>query len=33
MLGLHPITAAQWRRRAGTDWAAYLEARLSTHQT
>ncbi|WP_143660945.1 hypothetical protein [Streptomyces sp. st140] len=27
MLGLHVITAAQWRRRAATDWSAYLEAR------
>lgn len=27
MLGLHVITAQQWRRRAATDWAAYLEAR------
>lgn len=28
MLGLHVITAQQWRRRAATDWTAYLEARL-----
>ncbi|WP_405656972.1 hypothetical protein [Streptomyces sp. RK9] len=28
MLGLHPITAAQWRRRASTDWTTYLQARL-----
>lgn len=27
MLGLHPITAEQWRRRAATDWTAYLEVR------
>ncbi|KOG45731.1 hypothetical protein ADK75_30215 [Streptomyces virginiae] len=27
MLGLHPITATQWRRRAATDWTAYLQAR------
>ncbi|SCE05053.1 hypothetical protein GA0115237_10884 [Streptomyces sp. ScaeMP-6W] len=27
MLGLHIITAQQWRRRAVTDWTAYLEAR------
>ncbi|GAA3043622.1 hypothetical protein GCM10017562_75750 [Streptomyces roseofulvus] len=27
MLGLHPITAVQWRRRAVTDWTAYLQAR------
>ncbi|MFE3073570.1 hypothetical protein [Streptomyces sp. NPDC059247] len=27
MLGIHPITAAQWRRRAATDWTAYLQAR------
>ncbi|MFJ3841122.1 hypothetical protein ACIPY6_37250 [Streptomyces sp. NPDC090054] len=29
MLGLHPVTAAHWRRRAATDWTAYLEARLA----
>ncbi|MCX5078478.1 hypothetical protein OG321_39255 [Streptomyces sp. NBC_00424] len=29
MLGLHPVTAARWRRRASTDWTAYLEARLA----
>ncbi|NJQ17175.1 hypothetical protein [Streptomyces bohaiensis] len=29
MLGLHPITASQWRRRAGTDWTAYLAARVN----
>ncbi|MFD8413709.1 hypothetical protein ACFV2Q_18400 [Streptomyces sp. NPDC059650] len=29
MLGLHPITAVQWRRRAATDWTAYLEARTA----
>ncbi|GHE45686.1 hypothetical protein GCM10017778_31800 [Streptomyces vinaceus] len=29
MLGLHPVTAAHWRRRAATDWTAYLEARTS----
>ncbi|MFE2729389.1 hypothetical protein [Kitasatospora sp. NPDC059327] len=27
MLGLHVITAQQWRRRAATDWTAYLKAR------
>ncbi|MFE2582914.1 hypothetical protein [Streptomyces sp. NPDC059378] len=27
MLGLHPITAVQWRRRAATDWTAHLQAR------
>ncbi|EDX20308.1 hypothetical protein SSAG_00099 [Streptomyces sp. Mg1] len=27
MLGLHPITAVQWRRRATTGWTAYLQAR------
>ncbi|MBZ9644322.1 hypothetical protein [Streptomyces sp. PSKA30] len=27
MLGLHVITAQQWRLRAATDWSAYLEAR------
>nr|WSX54032.1 hypothetical protein OG409_37000 [Streptomyces sp. NBC_00974] len=30
MLGLHPITAQQWRRRAATDWTAYLEARSTS---
>ncbi|MFD3657801.1 hypothetical protein [Streptomyces sp. NPDC058620] len=30
MLGLHVITAQQWRRRASTDWTAYLEARRSS---
>lgn len=30
VLGLHPVTAAHWRRRASTDWATYLEARLAT---
>ncbi|MFA7767780.1 hypothetical protein [Streptomyces sp. NRRL S-448] len=29
MLGLHPVTAAHWRRRAATDWTAYLEALLA----
>ncbi|WP_327739835.1 hypothetical protein OG749_44250 [Streptomyces nojiriensis] len=29
MLGLHPVTAAHGRRRASTDWTAYLEARLT----
>ncbi|MFF9984709.1 hypothetical protein [Streptomyces erythrochromogenes] len=29
MLDLHPITAVQWRRRAATDWTAYLEARTA----
>lgn len=29
MLGLHPVTAAHWRRGASTDWTAYLEARLT----
>lgn len=28
--GLHPVTAAQWRRRAVTDWTAYLEARSTS---
>ncbi|WP_159046878.1 hypothetical protein [Streptomyces sp. XY66] len=28
LLGLHVITALQWRRRAGTDWTAYLAARI-----
>lgn len=32
MLGLHPITASQWRRRAGTDWTAYLAARTNGAQ-
>ncbi|UNZ21340.1 hypothetical protein [Streptomyces sp. 891-h] len=27
LLGLHVITAEQWRRRAVTDWTAYLQAR------
>ncbi len=27
MLGLPPITAVQWRRRAATDWTAYLQTR------
>ncbi|MER5897287.1 hypothetical protein [Streptomyces sp. NPDC001876] len=27
LLGLHVITALQWRRRAATDWTAYLQAR------
>ncbi|MFJ3791465.1 hypothetical protein [Kitasatospora sp. NPDC090091] len=27
LLGLHAVTAEQWRRRASTDWTAYLEAR------
>ncbi|KPI12345.1 hypothetical protein OV450_2963 [Actinobacteria bacterium OV450] len=30
MLGLHPITAVQWRRRATTGWTAYLAARTAT---
>ncbi|WOX19911.1 hypothetical protein [Streptomyces solicathayae] len=30
MLGLHPITAQQWRRRAATDWTAYFEARSTS---
>nr|WSU78263.1 hypothetical protein OG499_37370 [Streptomyces anulatus] len=30
MLGLHVITAQQWRRRASTDWTACLEARRSS---
>ncbi|MEV6734845.1 hypothetical protein [Streptomyces sp. NPDC051364] len=30
MLGLHPVTAAQWRQRAATDWTAYLEARSTS---
>ncbi|MER6319999.1 hypothetical protein ABT237_40580 [Streptomyces sp. NPDC001581] len=29
LLGLHVVTATQWRRRAATDWTAYLEARTS----
>ncbi|WP_405785945.1 hypothetical protein [Streptomyces sp. NBC_01367] len=29
MRGLHPVTAAHWRRRVSTDWTAYLEARLT----
>ncbi|MFD6891713.1 hypothetical protein [Streptomyces sp. NPDC059957] len=29
VLGLHPITAVQWRRCAATDWTAYLKARTS----
>lgn len=29
MLGLHVITAQQWRHRAANDWTAYLEARLT----
>lgn len=32
MLGLHVITAVQWRRRAATDWSAYLEARRTGTQ-
>ncbi|TVL87385.1 hypothetical protein [Streptomyces sp. SAJ15] len=32
MLGLHPITASLWRRRAGTDWTAYLAARTNGAQ-
>ncbi|MGW6580630.1 hypothetical protein ACWF76_14770 [Streptomyces globisporus] len=31
MLGLHVITAQQWRRRATTDWSAYLEAAEPEH--
>ncbi|WP_328741340.1 hypothetical protein OHA91_39485 (plasmid) [Streptomyces erythrochromogenes] len=27
LLGLHVITALQWRHRAGADWTAYLQAR------
>ncbi|MFD7400799.1 hypothetical protein [Streptomyces virginiae] len=27
LLGLHVITALQWRRRAATDWTTYLQAR------
>lgn len=27
LLGLHAITALQWRRRAATDWTTYLQAR------
>ncbi|MFE7403602.1 hypothetical protein [Streptomyces sp. NPDC057557] len=30
LLGFHGITAEQWRRRAATDWTAYLQARMST---
>ncbi|MEU6974035.1 hypothetical protein AB0A71_41230 [Kitasatospora aureofaciens] len=29
MLGLHTNTLVKWRRRAATDWTAYLEARQS----
>ncbi|TVL86997.1 hypothetical protein CD790_33905 [Streptomyces sp. SAJ15] len=32
MLGLHPITATHWRRRAATDWTAYLAARARGDQ-
>ncbi|MGW5868819.1 hypothetical protein ACWFRJ_42520 [Streptomyces sp. NPDC055239] len=32
MLGLHVITAQQWRHRAANDWTAYLEARLADPQ-
>ncbi|WP_435191789.1 hypothetical protein [Streptomyces sp. bgisy126] len=28
--GLHAVTAEHWRRRAATNWTAYLEARMST---
>jgi len=31
LLGLHVVTAEQWRRRASTAWAAYLEARSGQH--
>ncbi|MEW1892216.1 hypothetical protein [Streptomyces sp. NPDC085659] len=32
MLGLHVVTAQQWRQRAATDWSAYLAARRTgTH--
>ncbi|MGW6714420.1 hypothetical protein ACWF9X_16040 [Streptomyces globisporus] len=31
LLGLHVITAQQWRRRATTDWSAYLEAAEPEH--
>ncbi|MFE5546768.1 hypothetical protein ACFQ71_23460 [Streptomyces sp. NPDC056534] len=27
LLGMHVTTAQQWRRRCGTDWTAYLQAR------
>ncbi|MGP4088806.1 hypothetical protein [Streptomyces sp. KR55] len=27
LLGMHVITAQQWRRRTGTDWTTYLQAR------
>ncbi|GEB57137.1 hypothetical protein [Streptomyces gardneri] len=27
LLGMHVATAQQWRRRCGTDWTAYLQAR------
>jgi hypothetical protein len=30
LLGLHAVTAEHWRRRAATDWTAYLEARMFT---
>ncbi|MFF2549118.1 hypothetical protein ACFVUY_42055 [Kitasatospora sp. NPDC058063] len=33
MLGLHVVTAQQWRRRAATDWTAYLQARRSNPTT
>ncbi|MER5436048.1 hypothetical protein [Streptomyces sp. NPDC002588] len=32
LLGLHTVTAEQWRRRAATDWTAYLEARQTAQQ-
>ncbi|MEV0188293.1 hypothetical protein ACIPYS_07875 [Kitasatospora sp. NPDC089913] len=30
MLGLHVVTAQHWRRRAATDWTAYLQARRAS---
>jgi hypothetical protein len=29
-LGPHAVTAEHWRRRAATDWTAYLEGRMTT---
>ncbi|MEU8132171.1 hypothetical protein [Streptodolium elevatio] len=30
MLGLHIVAAVKWRRRAATNWTAYLQARVAT---
>ncbi|WP_371476490.1 hypothetical protein [Kitasatospora sp. NBC_00315] len=30
MLGLHTNTLVKWRRRAATDWTAYLESRSAS---